>query len=909
MRSVSLVLVVLVGTLHAQSGGTGSLANDRLVSELDPCWEIFEKKDYAACATCLTKAERRNPRPTDPERCDRLALNGNLALVNGDPSKAKDILTEALVLFQRGGGDPRSGKRIHRWLGRIYYEEGDYHKALELYRGQAALEHGRAEPRPGSLAGVEYNIGNCFWGMDLRDSCKVHYGRALKEWRKEDTLRNPMFSYIYEVLGTYAWDEGDERAALAYFDLSAAHHLRNANGTDAADGLVADARANETSGNKEQALQLYQRALEFRIAQYGATNPNSVCMHTDIAHMLASMGRDREALERAQEAIGLFMPSFRPVDIYANPASTDSASSQRLLLDALLLKFRILKEDSTSMVARVSADAVIDLSLQAIERLRTGAEAEGSKLFWSDHVRGFIEDALDHCQRRFVPGDTAMIARVLTLMEAGRNALLAEALRSLDARELTGLPDSVARAEGELKQRIADLRRYIALEQKKCERMDADKVGLWKKAVAGGEADLTRLVARIARSYPAYHELRYAASRIDPAGVQRRLGTDRSLLCMYLGREALYLFLIDDRGARFVRDERVAEIVAAAGALRDQLRDRAPSMADPQGAYDAFIANAAFLHEAVFGQFTPAPHTHLAILPDGAFHYLPFDALLVERPQATERDYGSLHYVIKDHAVQVITMIGPWLRQRGSNTTHGLNYLGVAPSYDSGDGRGLLPLRSTAGEVSAAHGLLGGETFMGDDANEGGFKQRASDAAVLHLAMHTVMDEARPNETALAFGRADGTDDGSLHMHELYGMDLNAQLAMLSACSTGDGPMLRGEGIASMARAFAYTGCPAIVMNLWSCDDGTSSAIITSFCEGVKNGDALDDALREAKLQYLSTADPSRSHPFYWSTLALLGDERPIELSQPWYREPWTWAIAGAAVLLVFFRLRSAKNA
>ena len=195
--------------------------------------------------------------------------------------------------------------------------------------------------------------------------------------------------------------------------------------------------------------------------------------------------------------------------------------------------------------------------------------------------------------------------------------------------------------------------------------------------------------------------------------------------------------------------------------------------------------------------------------------------------------------------------------------------------------------------------MLGGAMLLGDQATEASFKFGAGDATVLHLAMHTVMDEAEPLQTALAFGRSDSTDDGLLNMYELFGMDLHAQLALLSACNTGAGPMLNGEGIMSMARAFQYTGCPSVVMNLWACDDEASGTIIAALCERIRSGDELDDALREAKLEHLRASDPAKAHPFYWSTLVLMGDERAIDLSRPWYRNPWMWAGAASLVVLI----------
>lgn len=875
--------------------GPGSSAGDVVL----PCWADLESRDFSAASTCITQTERRWPRPNEAQRCELLALKGCLAQATGNTDKGETLLREALPLFLRTGEPWPVGMRIYRSLGHIAYEQGDHHKALELYYSMLALVEEHSPDGTGDLGRAHYNIGNCFWGLDQRDSCKAHYAEALRYWQRGNHTGVPVIGYIHEVLGTYAWDEGDERTALEEFNLAAAQQLNNATGTDMADGIAHTAQVDASLGKQDEALRLYQQALDFRTANYGAGHPNTACMHSDIARMLATMGRDKEALAAAQRAIVLFIPGFKPADDLENPPSIDSATSHRLLLDALLMKFRVLAADGANVRAQVSANEVIDLALRTIEHLRTGAHADASKLFWTSHVRDFLEAALDHCQRHFSPSDTAAVGRVLTIMELGRNALLADAMRSLDARTTSGLPDSIASAERSLKQHVAEMRRYILLEEKKCGRMDADKVGLWKKAVAAGDADLDRLVSRMAKDFPAYHELKYAVSDIDPKAVLRRLGSERSLLCMFLGKETLYLLLIDDRGARFVKEEHITELDNAANELRGVLRDHAISLSDPQGAYATFITNASLLHEMVFGKLDPAPYQHLAIMPDGVFHYLPFDVLLVDKPTETARDYTKLHYLINDHTVHVVPVLRPWLRDAREGEGSGAPYLGVAPSYDAQEGVRLLPLRSNVGEVEAASGLLGGAMLLGDRATEAAFKLGARDATVLHLAMHTVMDEAEPLQTALAFGRRDSANDGLLNMYELFGMDLHARIALLSACNTGAGPMLQGEGIMSMARAFQYTGCPSLVMNLWACDDEASGAIIAALCERIRSGEELDDALREAKLEHLSTSDPAKAHPFYWSTLVLIGDERTIDLSRPWYRNLWVWGGAAALVALI----------
>ena len=103
-------------------------------------------------------------------------------------------------------------------------------------------------------------------------------------------------------------------------------------------------------------------------------------------------------------------------------------------------------------------------------------------------------------------------------------------------------------------------------------------------------------------------------------------------------------------------------------------------------------------------------------------------------------------------------------------------------------------------------------------------------------------------------------------------MKLNADLAVLSACNTGIGDVMRGEGIMSLARGFMYAGCPSIVMSLWSVNDEASSSIMEGFYRNLAEGVDKDEALRQAKIAYLDKTGRRDAHPYFWAAHVLIGD-------------------------------------
>jgi CHAT domain-containing protein len=194
-----------------------------------------------------------------------------------------------------------------------------------------------------------------------------------------------------------------------------------------------------------------------------------------------------------------------------------------------------------------------------------------------------------------------------------------------------------------------------------------------------------------------------------------------------------------------------------------------------------------------------------------------------------------------------------------------------------------MPLPGAEDEVKYIAKLVPTKLFLEYEASERNFKETASDYSVLHLAMHTIMNDENPMYSKLAFARnfSDTTEDHDLFTYEIYNMKLNAEMVVLSSCSSGYGRMQKGEGMMSMARGFIYAGCPSIVMTLWQVSDQSSSELMGSFYKYLKKGKNKKSALRQAKMDYIQSADKLKSNPYFWSAFMMVGDNSPLYKSSP----------------------------
>ncbi|MEO7674417.1 MAG: CHAT domain-containing tetratricopeptide repeat protein [Pyrinomonadaceae bacterium] len=149
------------------------------------------------------------------------------------------------------------------------------------------------------------------------------------------------------------------------------------------------------------------------------------------------------------------------------------------------------------------------------------------------------------------------------------------------------------------------------------------------------------------------------------------------------------------------------------------------------------------------------------------------------------------------------------------------------------------------------------------------------DYKVIHFATHGLLDEKRPELSGIALSLFDKDgqqqDGGFIRLQDVYGMDLNADLVVLSACDTGLGKEIKGEGLMSLNNAFLQSGAKSVVSSLWRVDDTVTKILMTDFYRGmVSEHLTSSQALRQAQIKL--RGDPRFSSPFYWASFSVQGD-------------------------------------
>ena len=147
---------------------------------------------------------------------------------------------------------------------------------------------------------------------------------------------------------------------------------------------------------------------------------------------------------------------------------------------------------------------------------------------------------------------------------------------------------------------------------------------------------------------------------------------------------------------------------------------------------------------------------------------------------------------------------------------------------------------------------------------------------MMHLAVHAIANEARPDRAALVLlSDPLNGEDGFLQTSEIVQLPLNADLIVLSACDTAVGPIEGQEGITTLSRAFLLAGARTVVSTLWSIDDDTTLYLMRDFYAELARKRSPTYALRIAKQNMLKAFGPTKALPYYWAGFTVEGLAQP----------------------------------
>jgi CHAT domain-containing protein/tetratricopeptide (TPR) repeat protein len=814
--------------------------------------------------------------------------------------------------------------RCYGDLGNLAREIGRHREAKEAYtEGLRSVGTEKADPGframiLADLAATECLLGNYRQAREgYEEALAICRARGLK-------LRVPV---ILANLAQLHLDTGNADRALAFAEEGIAAAAEAGNRRSQITLLLLKSRALQELGQGESALVAARGGR--RLAREGVPHLQWDLMRREAA-MLEALGRRdaADALLDTTSALFLQMPDTLELAATLRQRGEawcrggQAARALPLLQRSLDLLRRLrdpLQTAQTRLALGIGLLAVgrpgeaigeLEAGLKGLEDIRSSFSATEERVGFAT---AWYTAYADLARANIALGRPAA---AFSALERGRGRGLREALSLNDA----GLR---ARVPGELGESLATVEAEIAGLQSALREEYARENFERSPALAGLErrADSLKtiwsdLALRVESEAPGFAREVGRLPGISARDVQAALRPGEHLVAFLVGANATLIFSFapdrmsvreipwgEDRLAR-----RVAEFVAA---LRD-------SAADSWRLHAGALADTLLGGEVLAGPSDRA----LYVLPDGALHLLPFETLLVADPRGGERAY-LVEKAPVIYAESATLLLNP-LRSCGAgirpanriplvafgdpSSVAGADFPASPEVSPRGGLQALRPLPNARREVEALAGLIpGARVFVGEAATEERFWEETANARMIHVASHAFVDNRHPGFSGVVLSpRAEaavegadvGTADGILQAHEIAERCQEVMLVTLSACESGAGRLLRGEGLLSLARAFRLLGAHNLVVSLWKVDDASAMRFMVEFYRRLAGGASPASALREAKIALLRSEDGTGnlgagpgatqargvgrrsvderlSAPAAWAPFVLLGERAP----------------------------------
>ncbi|MGH9837208.1 MAG: CHAT domain-containing tetratricopeptide repeat protein [Blastocatellia bacterium] len=847
----------------------------------------FQQSDYARSLDHLGKAAQVFESIDDRE--GMATTFGNLGLIydnQGSYAQALNYYNRALRLYE-SRGDKLAVADLLRSIGGVYNSLGNQTEALAYYARALPLFESIGDKV--GMAGVWVNIGKVYNDQGSYRQALEHFNRALPIF--EAAGDQPKVATTLINIGAMHDNQGNYRLGLSYMERVRQVYKSLDDKRGEAFTLVNLGIGHNKLGDHVQALAYYRQALPI----FETIGDQSRIAHTrmQLGIVLRTQGNHDQAIDHLNKALTIFEAGGEKGGIaltlhnlgVAYNAQNQPAQALACFLRAASLCREIGETGLSSFALRNAghsyrqlnqpADAarVYREAISAAEAIRenyAGGEQDAQRLFESyASVYYSLADFLvsqNEWAESFSLIERAKARVLLDVLQAGRDRISG----TMSAEE--------RKQEAKLRAELVALNSQVYQDRRRGKRDQARLDDLEKARLAVEDFQ--------SKLYTRHPKLR------TERGEDRPLTLPETVALLPDDKTALLEFAVaEDKSFLFVLTSNPAGVPAApnlkvfALPLKSQdLAARVEKFRTMMQKEDLdFKTEAKALYDLLLkpARAQLQGKTSLVIVPDGPLWELPFQTLVNETGR----------YLIEEAAISYTPSL-TYLRKRyqqqarpvaaaGGLLALGINDFGAQTVAQ--DRRRLMGVNEGIKNLTAAEPMakeIGrlyqpqAKVLLGKEATEERFKAEAGNYQVLHLATHGFLDDRSPmySQIVLAPPREQAKEDGLLEAVELMDLDLNADLAILSACETARGRIGNGEGVIGLMWALFVAGVPATVVSQWSVDDKATEELMVEFHRQLKTKPAQGkaEALRQAALKVMK----SQRYPFHWAGFILVGDGR-----------------------------------
>ncbi len=804
---------------------------------------------------------------------------GTIFLLKGEYDKSLLFLKRALSLGIKVYG--KSHKNIgysYNEIGRVYISKKEYEKALDYFKKALTIFSNKTNLQIEAASSLN-NIGVALRGKKKYYEALKYYNRALDIYLKVYAKEHVRVSNSYYNIGLIHHDLKEYENALEYYNKALTIRLTKLgkNHSYVANSYFLMGWSYYEKHEYENSLIHYKKSLDINL-KLSSPNPTMIAtLYHFTGDIFNRKGEYHKALhyyQLALEANTLINKTNKNNvnQFFDLNIALEISLNQAKAFQKLYQQDNNLKDLQQSINTYKKADTLIHKIRQELSKPKDKLEfAKITKEVYT----GAIETELLFNTIHKKHND---LNNIFYYLEQSKANILKELLNNSSAINFAGLSVELVELEKSLKTDLSFYQSRVNKEQAKSQ-LDTLKIRKYENKLFDINRRQDSLTQILEKNYPKYHQLKYQNDIVSVTDIQQQLDDKTTVLEFFTGDNISYAFTISKHNIT-VKELSTPKLTEQVEAFRKSIIDQDVRSYKKQAniLYQKLIAP---IVDELIGD-------ELIIVPDGPLWHLNFDLLLTQKDDSNNP--ALLSYLLNDYAITYANsanlLFAPFTTNKqseilqeclafsfsDSTQTTATNTVRLATLRDAG---GDLP--GTREEIRAIADIIDGQYYYGSQAVESNFKNNASRYNILHLALHGEVDNERPENSKLYFTKSKDTiEDNLLYSHELFALDIPAELTVLSACNTGAGKIAKGEGIMSLGNAFQYAGTKSLLLTNWEVSDKTTPDVMKYFYINLKAGMNKGKALQQAKLQYLATADINRTAPFYWGAFYLVGDAAPM---------------------------------
>jgi len=830
-------------------------------------------------------------------------------------AKAEELFRRSLPLRREAGDLVGEAYTLNNLAG-IEYLRGELLRAIDSFDKALGLFRIAGDPR--GLALTLSNLGFLHFELDRPELAREFFRAALPSRRQIGDLAGE--GTTLNNLGLIHRRFHDLAGALEHFRRALALYRRAGDRRKEATALENVASVLDREGRSHEALDIYREALELSreigdprleariLASFGSSLGRSGALREASKHQERALEIARELeLPLVEARIGLKLGAtlLARGDLPAARARLEDALSGAREMGvrsleglALLELARLERREDHLPAARSHAEEVLEI----LESLRTGvASRELRESFWAgeqEPLRFYADLAMEEARRG---GSRDLEVAAFEASERLRARSLSDLLVEAGAEIRRGVSPELLARERSLAAKLNE-REYFRLKLLESP-ADRTRRAAVEKEISELLGELHEVEARIRAESPRYASLVWPQPLSLGEIRERVLDPETVLLEYLLGEARSFLWVVSPDGLTSFELPGRAEIEEAAR--------RFHALVSNPDVWQTSVP--AELEAARLGEMLVAPAAEflgsrrLAIVGDGALHYVPFGALtdprsgepllaehevvrlgsasalaMQRRGQAGRRPAPKALAVVADPVFQ---NDDPRVAERAGETARENEEMaalgdGLRRAREDLGLDAFERLRFTREEARRiADFLPAGEAFQAldfDASRERVLGGELGPYRWLHFATHGLLNSRHPELSGLVFSLVDERGhprDGFVRAHEIYDLELSADVVVLSACRTALGKEIRGEGLVGLTRGFTYAGVPSVVVSLWDVDDRATAALMEAFYRAMLS-EGLPPAAALRRAQNALRREPRWRPEYFWAGFELQGDWR-----------------------------------